>query len=88
MKAILLGAIALICEGIFGGAVEGMFDAFSIVKIMLGVFMLRTGFTDEDIYEDIESNNMKNRIMGRIDQIAFIIGGIVFILMGLKDIFS
>ena len=79
--------IAFVLE-LFGDALGALSEIFPLIKVFLGIFIIRFGFTDEDIYENIESDNTKNKIIGRIEQAFCMIFGIYLILTGIKGIFS
>ena len=87
MNKITAILIAFVLE-LFGDALGALSEIFPLIKVFLGIFIIRFGFTDEDIYENIESDNTKNKIIGRIEQAFCMIFGIYLILTGIKGIFS
>ena len=64
---------------VIGNLLEYLMDVHPIFKIGLGLFFINKGFTDEDLYEDIEAKERYRQINGQFTR--FLLMGVAALLI-------
>lgn len=63
-----------------GHSLEYLMDVHPIFKIGLGLYFIHKGFTDEDMYENIEAKEWYKQFNGKITRFVVMGGGGFLIL--------